>query len=352
MVSAAVRWVQAGPSTGFPGGEEDVGDVAERSALAGPGVGADLGGDLEGFAAELEADAVLGVAAVDFVADPDAGVDVAAAALEEEGEAAEVALEHLPRRSRVVRRGDLRPAPDRDRVGGVAEEDGDRGAVEVVDADHAHGGVDRMVGHLAEDVAPVAGLAPVDADRALAPAAADPGRLQAAVGFECCLYEPAQQVALVSHAERHVLLRVGHRHELGQRRGAVIVAQVEEYVGDGRAERLGNGGSQAAALGHADHAEIGRDQRDLRVAVAEHEDRRRQVALDRLDRRAEQPQARLAGAEQRVDRPAGGSGVERRSHSRPPTDQERRGTALRRPSVFRARQPAATSSARPSGGRC
>ena len=92
---------------GFPGGEEDVGDVAERSALSGAGVGADAGGDLEGFAAEFEADAVFGVAAVDFVADADAGVDVAAAALEEEGEAAEVALEHLPGRAGVVRGGNL-----------------------------------------------------------------------------------------------------------------------------------------------------------------------------------------------------------------------------------------------------
>ena len=93
---------------GLPGGEEDVGDVAEWPALPGAGVGADPGGDLEGFAAELEADAVLGVAAVDLVADPDAGVDVAAAALQEQGETAEVALEHLPGGAGVVRGGDLR----------------------------------------------------------------------------------------------------------------------------------------------------------------------------------------------------------------------------------------------------
>jgi hypothetical protein len=62
-------------------------------------------------------------------------------------------------------------------VARVAEDDGDRIAVEVVGADHADRRVDRVVGHLAEDIAPVAGLAPVDADRALAPAAAEPRRL-------------------------------------------------------------------------------------------------------------------------------------------------------------------------------
>ena len=108
MVSAAARWVQVVAVDGLPGGEEDVGDVAERPSFAGLGVGADAGGDLECFAAELEADAVLGVAAVDLVADPDAGVDVAAAALEEQREAAEVALQHLPRGPRVIRR--RRPA--------------------------------------------------------------------------------------------------------------------------------------------------------------------------------------------------------------------------------------------------
>ena len=303
---------------GFPGGEEDVGDVAEWSALSGAGVGADPGGDFECFAAELEADAVLGVAAVDFVADPDAGVDVAAAALQEEREAAEVSLEHVAGRPRVVRGGDLRPASDRDGMCGVAEGDGDRVAVEVVDADHADGWVDRMVGHLSEHVAPVAGLATVDADRALAPAAADPRRLQPAVRLHRSLDEPAPQVALVPRPERHVLVRIGHRHELGQRGSAVVVAQVQEHVGDRRVERVGDGGPQPQALRHADHAEVDRDQRHLRVPVAEHEDRRRQVALDRLDRGAEQPQACLAGAEQRVDRPPGGPGVERRSHSRPP----------------------------------
>ena len=183
------------PSDGLPGGEEDVGDVAERPSFAGLGIGADAGGDLECFAAELEADAVLGVAAVDLVADPDAGVDVAAAALEEQREAAEVALQHLPRGARVVRGGDLRPAADGDGVGGVAEDDRDRVAVEVVDADHADGRVDRMVGHLAEDVVAVAGLAPVDPDRALAPAAPDPGGLQPRIGLDGSLDEPPAEVA-------------------------------------------------------------------------------------------------------------------------------------------------------------
>ena len=107
------------PCDRLPGGEEDVGDVAERSALAGARVGADAGGDLERLAAELEPDAVLGVAAVDLVADPDAGVDVAAAALQEEREPAQVALEHLARRARGSR--SRRPATGCPTVTGWAE---------------------------------------------------------------------------------------------------------------------------------------------------------------------------------------------------------------------------------------
>ena len=76
-----------------------------------------------------------------------------------------------------VRRDHRGAGPHRDRVAGVAKGDGDRIAVEIVDADHADRGVDRVVGDLAEHVPPVAGLSPVDADRALAPAAADPRRL-------------------------------------------------------------------------------------------------------------------------------------------------------------------------------
>ena len=75
---------------------------------------------------------------------------------------------------------------------------------------------------------------------------------------------------------------------------------------------------------------VGRDQRHLGVAVAEDECRRRQVALDRLDRRPEQPQPALAGAEQRVDRPARGAG----SSVVPISPPRRTGGAppLRRPS--------------------
>ena len=145
-----------------------------------------------------------------------------------------------------------------------------------------------MVGYFSEHVAPVAGLASVDADRALAPAAADPGRLQTTFGLHRSLDEPAPQVALVPRPEAHVLVRVGHRHELGKRRRAVDVAEVQEDVRDGRAQRLGYGGPQAAPLGHADHAQVDRDHGDLRVAVAQNQDRPCQVALDRLDRRAEQ----------------------------------------------------------------
>ena len=292
------------------------------------------GGDLQCFAAELHADPVLRVAAVDLVADADAGVDVAAAALEEEREAAEVLLDHVAGRTGVVGGGDLRPAADRHRVGGVAEEGGDGVAVEVVDADHADGGVDRVVGYLAEDVAAVAGLSPVDADRALAPATADPGRLQPAVRLDRRLGEPTLEVGLVACPEGDVLGCVRHRHELGQGGGAVVVAQVEEHVRRRDAERPGYGGAQASALGHAHDAEVCCHDRDFRLAVSEDEDRGRQVALDRLDRRSEQAQPGLAGAEERVDRAACDAGVKCRSHRSPSRGrclEERRGAACATP---------------------
>ena len=97
-----------------------------------------------------------------------------------------------------------------------------------------------MVGHLAEDVVAVPRLAPVDPDRALAPAAPDPGRLQPRIGLDGSLDEPPAEVLLVPRPERDVLGRVGHGHELGEGRCAVVVAQVEEDVGDRDPERLGH----------------------------------------------------------------------------------------------------------------
>ena len=90
-------------------------------------------------------------------------------------------------------------------MAGVAEEGGDRVAVEVVDADHADGGVDRVVGYLAEDVAAVAALPPVDADRALPPAAADPGRLQTAVRLDGGLHERLGAANPVAALQDHLL---------------------------------------------------------------------------------------------------------------------------------------------------
>src|SRR4029078_5092689 len=105
--------------------------------------------------AELEAAAVLRVAAVDLVADPDPRVDVAAAALQEEGEPAEGSLQHLASGTRVVAGGDRRPAADRDGMGRVAEDDGDRVAVEIVDPDDADGRVYGTTRHPPRHVAPV-----------------------------------------------------------------------------------------------------------------------------------------------------------------------------------------------------
>src|SRR4029077_3805817 len=111
-------------------------------------------------------------------------IDVAAAALEEDREAAQALLDHPPRGARVVGRRDHRARSDRDRVGRVTEQDRDRHTVEVVDPDDTDGLVDRMLRHLAEDVAAVAELAPVDADAATAPARADARRLEAPVGLD------------------------------------------------------------------------------------------------------------------------------------------------------------------------
>ena len=99
---------------GLPGGEEDVGDVAERSPLSGVGVGADACGDLQGFAAERQADAVLGVAAIDLEAHSGARADVAATALQEEREATEALFDDAPRGAGKVRRGDGGPRAHRD----------------------------------------------------------------------------------------------------------------------------------------------------------------------------------------------------------------------------------------------
>ena len=80
----------------------------------------------------------------------------------------------------------------------VAEEDRDRRAVEVVDADDSDRRVDRVVDHLAENVDAVTGLAPVDPDVALTRPGAEPRRLQGGGGLERRLDEPSLEVALVA----------------------------------------------------------------------------------------------------------------------------------------------------------
>ena len=232
----------------------------------------------------------------------------------------------------------------------VAKGDGDRVPVEVVDADDAHRRVDGVVEHLAQHIAPVARLPSVDPDRALAPPCPDSRRPKMAVCLHRSLDEPTPQVALVTRPERHVLGRVGHGHELGQRGRAVDVAEVEEHVGDGRAERLRDAGSQPSGLPHAGDAEIDSDQRDLRVAVAEHQHGGCQIALDRLDRGAEESQSGHAGAELRIDRAPGGSGVQRRSHL--VSSKRRREGRRATPLPVRADLQAATTPATPLGSRC
>ena len=99
------------------------------------------------------------------------------------------------------------------------------------------------------------------------------------------------------------------------------VARVEEDVGHGHVERLGDRDSHR--LGRplppqrevdAHDREVDPDHDDLRRPVGEDERRRRQVALDRLHRVAEEPEARLSRAERRIDDPARGAGLQRPRH--------------------------------------
>ena len=200
-------------------------------------------------------------------------------------------------------------------MAGVAEDDRDRVAVEVVEPDHADGGVDRVIGHLAEHVAAVPGLAPVDADRALAPAAAEPGGLQPRVGFTRRLDEARDQGLPEPLLEGELLGRV--RHVVREGDAAVRVARVEEDVGDRDAERLGDANPQllsgplrAQREVDADDREVDAGDDDLRGAVGEDERGRGEIALDRLDRVAEEPKARLTRSERRVDGPPRSAGAE------------------------------------------
>ena len=139
---------------------------------------------------------------------------------------------------RKVGRDDGGARPHRHWMAGIAEHGGDRAAVQVVDADHAHGRVDRMVGRLAEHVAPVAQLTPVDADAALTPAAADPRGLQARLGLAGRLDEQAHERLSVALLERNLLR--GVRCVVRQGHAAVRMARVEEHVRDGRPQGLGD----------------------------------------------------------------------------------------------------------------
>ena len=139
------------------------------------------------------------------------------------------------------------------------------------------------------------------------------------------------EVALVALAEGGFLGRVRHRHELRERGRAVVVAQVQEHVRD-RGARAPSRRPRAAAPPPPCSSRRGRSprQHDLRLACGQHERRRGQVALDRLDRVAEEPEPRLAGAERWVDDAARGAcaegrahGVSMRSRSSPPRCRRR-----------------------------
>ena len=88
----------------------------------------------------------------------------------------------------------------------------------------------------------------------------------------------------------------------------MVVADVEEDVRRRHAERRRDGVPQGIGLAHGQQPEVRGDQRELRIAVRKHQRRRRQIALDRLDRVAEEPDATLPGAERGVDRAPGSAG--------------------------------------------
>ncbi len=75
--------------------EQDVGDVAQGYPLSQLDMGVDIGCHFEHFTGQKHAQAVFGVPAIDLISDPPLGIDVAAAALQEEGFTAEHLLDDL-----------------------------------------------------------------------------------------------------------------------------------------------------------------------------------------------------------------------------------------------------------------
>ena len=111
----------------------------------------------------------------------------------------------------------------------------------------------------------------------------------------------------VALLQRHLLR--GVRQEVGKRDAGMGVTRVEEHVRDGNAQGLRD--PQAHLLRRspaadrqvdADDREVDADDDDLGGPVLEHQRRRREIALDRLNRVAEQPESRLPRAERRVDK--------------------------------------------------
>ncbi len=80
--------------------KQDVGDIAQGYTLAQFDMGMDLGWHFEHFACQDRAQAVFGIPAIDLIPDPPFGIDVAAAALQEEGFTPQDFLDDLPRRCR------------------------------------------------------------------------------------------------------------------------------------------------------------------------------------------------------------------------------------------------------------
>ena len=121
----------------------------------------------------------------------------------------------------------------------VAELDGDRTALEIIDADHAHRRVNGRARHLSQDVFAIgAGLTPVDSDVTLAPARADTRLLQTLVRFDCGPDKRPDEVVLIALLDASLLGRDLHPARKGW--GAVSVAHVEHHMGCGCLDRLGD----------------------------------------------------------------------------------------------------------------
>ena len=92
------------------------------------------------------------------------------------------------------------------------------------------------------------------------------------------------------------------------------MALVEQDVRERHADRARHIGAQSVGVARFDRAEVDCDNRHLRARSAQDERGCREVALDRLDRVAEEAAADLPDPERRVDDAPCGAGLEGSVH--------------------------------------